>query len=169
MNYIIRLATIEDCKPLSILKQIVWNETYRGIYNNDIIDNFNFKEAESTFINILNNNNVLLYVVQSSISNELVGFMSVGEPIRKYKQYEQEIGLLYLKKNFQKIGLGKKLFNMAKQQIKADGYKQFFVSCNKYNTNARTFYEKMGGKLVNVDEDQEDKRPVQVKYHFDIN
>lgn len=34
--------------------------------------------------------------------------------------------------------------------------------------NARKFYEKMGGQLIAVDEDNENKRSVQVKYHYDI-
>ncbi len=53
-------------------------------------------------------------------------------------------------------------------EIKNNGYNKFFISCNKYNTNARKFYEKMGGKLVAEYEDNDNKRIVQVKYHYDI-
>lgn len=47
-------------------------------------------------------------------------------------------------------------------------YKGFFISCNKYNTNARKFYEKMGGQLIAEDADNDNKREVQVKYHYEI-
>ena len=40
MEYIIRLATEKDCVELSRLKQHVWNETYRGIYSDEKIDNY---------------------------------------------------------------------------------------------------------------------------------
>ena len=45
-------------------------------------------------------------------------------------------------------------------------YDEFFISCNKYNYNARKFYEKMGGILIHEDDDNEDKSLVQVKYLY---
>ncbi len=169
MDYKIRLASLEDCKTLSIVKQKMWNESYRGIYNNEIIDNFNYKEAEETFIKIFYNKDISLYVIESE--NKIVAFMSVGKPIHKFKNYEQEIGLLYIRKAFQKMGIGKALFNLARQEIKNNGYNSFFVSCNKYNLNALGFYEKMGGKIIYQDKDidNENKRFIQTKFHYEIN
>lgn len=168
MDYEIRLAIKMDIKNLAILKQKVWSETYRGIYSDDIIDNFDYEKAEETFLNIFNNDKISLYVVESN--NELVGYMDVGIPIMKFGNYEQEIGLLYLRKAFQKRGIGRELFNLGYNEIKNNGYNEFFISCNKYNTNARNFYEKMGGKLVQEDDDNkcDNKRFIQAKYHYDI-
>ena len=166
MEYRIRLATKKDAKDLAILKQKVWDETYRGIYNDDIIDHFDYEKSEKIFLELINHDKISLYVVESNY--ELVGFMDIGIPIREFREYEQEIGLLYLTKNFQKKGIGRELFILGYNEIKNKGYDKFFISCNKYNTNARKFYEKMGGKLVAVDEDNDNKRIVQVKYHYDV-
>ncbi len=166
MEYSIRKATKNDVKNLAILKQKVWDETYRGIYSDDIIDNFDYEKSEESFQSLINNKDISFYVVESN--EELVGYMDVGIPIRKFDNYEQEIGLLYLRKDFQKIGIGKELFVLGYNKIKNNGYNKFFISCNKYNTNARKFYEKMGGQLVAEDDDNENKRIVQVKYHYDI-
>ena len=166
-NYKIRLGNKNDIKNLAILKQKVWSETYRGIYSDDIIDNFDYKKAEETFLNIINHERISLYVVESN--DELVGYMDVGVPVRTFNDYEQEIGLLYLIKDFQRKGIGKELFYLGCSEIKNNGYKKFFISCNKYNINARKFYEKMGGKLISEDEDNDNRRIVQVKYHYDIN
>ena len=58
---------------------------------------------------------------------------------------------------------------MGYEGIKFNGVDRFFISCNKYNVGALKFYERMGGKIVHVDEDNdEDKSLVQVKFHFDI-
>ena len=111
MNYIIRLATINDCDELSRLKQKVWNETYRGIYSDEKIDNFDYKKNSEKFLNIINNPNIELYVVEDN--NKLVGYMDYGKPYRPYKDYEQEIGLLYLLKEYQGNGIGRKLFSLA--------------------------------------------------------
>lgn len=166
MDYIVRLATKNDIKELAILKQKVWDETYRGIYPDFNIDNFDYEKAEKRFLKIINNSNMVLYVVL--INNVIVGYMSCGNPVRKYANYEQELSLLYLVKEYQKKGIGSKLFNLAYDKIKESGYHNFLVSCNKYNNGAREFYEKMGGKLIFEDEDSNLKMYVQAKYHFDI-
>ncbi len=166
MEYNIRLANKEDVNNLAKLKQRVWDETYRGIYDDDIIDNFDYAKSANTFQNIIDNVSISLYVVESN--HELVGYMSVGVPIRKYADYNQEIGLLYLRKDFQHQGIGRELFNIGYDKIKNNGYDNFFISCNKYNINARLFYEKMGGKLIHEDEDIGNKRYIQSKYHYDI-
>lgn len=164
--YRIRLARLSDCRELSYLKRIVWEETYRGIYPDSKLDNYDYDEHENKFVKIVNNPDVLLYVVE--YLGKLVGYMDYGIPYRKYLDYEQEIGLLYLKKEYKGIGLGRKLFTMGYNGIKLNGYNRFFISCNKYNINALNFYEKMGGRVIHIDEDNPDKSLVQIKFHFDI-
>lgn len=166
MDYKIRLATIEDCKEIAKVKRSAWETTYRGIYSDEKLDNYNFKEQESKFKEIVNNENINLYVVE--IENKIVGYVSYGKPMRDFREYEQEIGLLYILKECQGKGIGKKLFSLAYENIKNKGYKEFFISCNKYNLNAQKFYEAMGGKIVWQDEDNEDKSIPQIKYHYDV-
>ena len=63
---------------------------------------------------------------------------------------------------------GKRLFLVANDSFKKDGYNNFFINCNKYNESAQRFYEKMGGKVVVVDEDCLDKSEAQIHYHYDV-
>lgn len=162
----IRLAIEEDCGSLSILKQRVWSETYQGIYSDERINNYDYDKNREKFKNIILSEDVSLYVVEND--SEIIGYMSVGVPVRKYSNYEQEIGLLYLRKDYQGLGIGKRLFKLACKIIKDNNYKEFFVSCNKYNLGAREFYLKMGGELVDENPDSCEKHLVQVKYHYDI-
>ena len=163
---IIRLAEEKDCAELSRLKQQVWNETYRGIYSDEKIDNFDYKKNSEKFRNILNNPDISLYVVEDN--NKLVGYMDCGVPYRPYKEYKQEIGLLYLLKDYQRTGIGKELFNIAVNKIKENGYNEFFVCCNKYNINAQEFYKKMGGIIDETDNEDIDKSIPQVTFIYKI-
>ncbi len=86
MDYKIRLAKKTDVKNLSLLRQEVWDETFRGIYNDDIIDNYDYEEAEKFFLNTINNEKISFYVVESK--DELVGYMDVGYPTREFEGYE---------------------------------------------------------------------------------
>ncbi len=166
MTCTIRLATKSDCDNLSKLKQRVWYENYRRIYSDQKIDNFDFDKNSKKFSNIIDSPNIQLYVVEDN--GELVGYMDYGTPYRPYKNFQQEIGLLYLLKTYQKKGIGRKLFNLARDAIKANGYNEFFISCNKYNFNAQKFYERMGGKIIDVDDDMDDKSTPQVKFLYKI-
>ncbi len=166
MSYIIRLAKEKDCDELSRLKQQVWSETYRGIYSDSKIDDFDFKANSTKFLDIINNPNVELYVVEDN--NKLVGYMSCGVPSRPYKDYKQGIVLLYLKKEYQRKGIGKELFKIGSNKIKENGYNEFFICCNKYNTNAQEFYKKMGGVIDEIDDDDIDKSISQVKFIYKI-
>lgn len=166
MNYNIRLANKNDCLELSKLKQKVWQETDRGIYPNEKIDDFDYENNKEKFIKIIENPDIQLYVVEDEA--KIIGYMDFGIPIRPFKDYKQEIGLLYILKEYQGKGIGKRLFNMAYENIKKTGFNEFFVCCNKYNIPAQKFYEKMGGEIIDIDDDNEDMSIPQVKYLYKI-
>lgn len=166
MDYLIRKAEISDCEELSRLKQTLWSQTYRGIYSDEKIDNFDYEKHKNKFIKIINDPNVQLYVVCDN--DKLIGYMDYGVPYRPYKDYEQEIGLLYLLASYQRKGIGKQLFNIGYNGIKENGYDEFFISCNKYNVKAQEFYKKMGGEIINIDEDMEDKSYPQMTFLYKI-
>ena len=113
----------------------------------------------------INSQDLKLYV--AVLEKKIIGYTAVGKsPHRKEKQIE--IVLLYLLKEFQCKGFGKIMFEFAKNKIKQTGAKQFFVSCNKFNHNAQKFYEKMGGKIIHIDEDNEDKSLPQITFLYEI-
>jgi len=165
MDYVIRLADSSDCKRLSMLKKEIWETTYRGIYPDSKIDDYDYLEHENKFRNFVSDVDIKLYVV---VDDDIVGYMACGKPYRSFKDYERDITLLYLKKEYQGYGIGKRLFLLANDTFKKDGYNRFFINCNKYNEKAQRFYEKMGGKVVAVDEDCLDKSESQIHYHYDV-
>lgn len=166
MDYNVRLAVRDDASKLAKVKLAAWETTYRGIYPDNKFDNYDFEFNENKFKSIIEREDIDLYVVVAD--GDIVGYMSFGVPLRPYDKYEQEIGLLYLLKDYRGYGIGKSLFQLANEMIKVKGYDRFFISCNKYNENARKFYEAMGGILVCIDEDNVDMSLPQVKYHYDV-
>lgn len=165
-NTIIRLATKEDCQNLSKIKLLCWKQTYSEIYPKNKIDNFDYDKNANKFLSIIENEKIKLFVVE--VDDKIVGYMSCGEPVRPYKDYKQEIGLLYLLKEFQGLGIGSKLFYLAKQEIAKTGAKEFFISCNKYNIKAQNFYLKHGGIIDEIDEDEEDRSYPQIKFIYKL-
>lgn len=159
-----RLADIEDCYRLAVLKKEIWNTTYRGIYSDDKINNYDILRNTLKFKEIVNNPNIALYIAFDY--EQIIGYMSCGEPYRSFRNFKQEIGLLYVRKEYQKKGIGRTFFTIGKEIIKSNGNDEFFISVNKYNTNALNFYLSMGGNIIHIDEDREDKSEVQIKLHY---
>ena len=54
-TYEIRKANYSDCQNLSLLKREIWETTYRGIYPDEKINNYNYAENEIKFKKIIDN------------------------------------------------------------------------------------------------------------------
>lgn len=62
--------------------------------------------------------------------------------------------MLYILKEYQKQGIGKGFFEIARKQVKEAGYDKFMVAVNSQNGNAIQFYLAMGGKIISSEEKQ---------------
>lgn len=151
-NIVYRKATVEDCYAIAKLKGIVWNTTYKGIYSDEKLTGYDVKKNEQIIQSIVNNSEIEIYVATDD--NKIVGFMTCGKPYKPFKHYEQEIGLLYILKEYQKQGVGKGFFEIACKQVKEAGYNEFMVAVNSQNVNAIQFYLAMGGKIALSEEKQ---------------
>jgi len=151
-NIAYRKATTEDCYSIAELKGIVWNTTYKDIYSEERLNGYDVKKNEQIMKNIVNNSEIEIYV--ATVDDRIVGFMTCGKPYKSFKHYEQEVGLLYILKEYQKQGIGKGFFDIARKQVKEAGYNKFMVAVNSQNVNAIQFYLAMGGKVILSEEKQ---------------
>ena len=160
----IRIASYEDCRSLALLKRIVWETTYRGIYPDEKIDKYDVDLNENKFKNMIKEQSQRLFVILSD--SKIIGYISCGKIMRAFDKHTHDIGLLYLLKEYQGKGIGRQMFEFAKKELKNQGITEFIVSCNKYNIPAQQFYKKMGGQIIKIDEDNEDKSIPQLKFQF---
>ena len=160
MNMEITFAHIRDSKELSYLKKKIWETTYRGIYSDEKIDNYDYKKRETKFKNLINRDDQQVYVCKEN--NKIVGYMIIGCPLHgKLDGYSLAINDLGIDKEYQGKGIGKSFFKIAK-----DKNIKFFNCCNYYNYNAQKFYEKMGGKVVKI-ELENNKENSQLYYAYE--
>ena len=160
MNTIIyRQATLADCYAVAVLKGQVWNTTYKGIYPDEKLSGYDVVKNEAIFQNIVNNPDIDLYVALDA--DKIVGLMTCGKPYRPFMDFQQEIGLLYILKEYQRKGIGKTFFEIARNQVKSNGYTKFFLSVNSRNYDAQKFYEAMGGVTICQDD-------VSIKYSYQV-
>lgn len=151
-SFLFREAVIADCYDIAVLKGKVWNTTYQGIYPKEKLEGYDVEKNKSIFESIVENPEISLFV--ATVGNQIVGFMTCGKPYRPFREYGQEIGLLYILKEYQRQGLGRTFFDMARKQVAKNGYKEFFLSVNQKNSDAQKFYLAMGGTALCAEGEQ---------------
>ena len=141
----INRSTVNDCKGIAEFITIVWNETYKGIINDKFLvglkesENQRYLNAEKNF----DENNNMQYIIKND-EEKIIGFLKLA----KTDNHEIiEMQSLYLLKDYQKQGIGKKLFEKALEEARKMGYKKMKVGCLEKNPS-NEFYLKMGGKFI---------------------
>ena len=114
MDITIIEANENMCNELAQVKKQVWNTTYRGLYPDYMIDEFEFVKHESKFKNYIDSTHMKLYVAM--IDKKIIGYTAIGTSLHHPDSNNMEILLLYLLKEFQGMRIGKKIFNFAKQK-----------------------------------------------------
>lgn len=141
-----RKATLDDCRNLSKLKRDVWITTYTGIYPQEKLDGYDVDKNESIFRSFVERPDIELFMAEKN--GEAIGLMTVGKPYKLSDEYDQEVALLYIRKDFQRQGIGRAFLEIASKEVQSKGFERFVLSVNEQNENAIAFYEAMGGTTV---------------------
>lgn len=151
-----KLATLEDAKDISILRQKSWDSAYRGIYNDDIIDNFDFSFHIKKDIEKIKKPNFRVYFIIEN--NTKAGYLifSKEEPTL-YKDFVLCLNSLYILPEFQRKGIGCKSIKLVKDYCKINCINKFYNQCNAHNIEAINFYTKIGGTIGYEDLDNATK------------
>ena len=147
MNIVYEKATEDDAYSIRYIGAYSWKETYTGLVPDDYleykIEHFEDKvEREKEFIRNTN------YFV-AKVDNKAVGFVVFGKSEdTKYSDYGY-LGALYLLKDYQGYGIGKKLFEIALNGLKELGYSKMIFECMKGN-NTINFYKKYSAEVIDT-------------------
>ena len=147
MDYLIREGKKDDSYSIMHVVTVAWNETYKGIVDDDFLDELKNNEDESTerYFNDFDKSNLKDLVLE--IDNNIVGFVRYGRTEDKDFINCGEIIALYIIKKYQRFGYGRKLVEMAKLRLKDMGFDSMIISCLKGNPT-NSFYEHLGGKYI---------------------
>jgi len=163
MNFEFVKAQKEDCYKLSRIKKEVWLTTYRGIYSDEDLDNYDYLKHENKFINGLDG----LYLIRSN--NNIIGYFNFSYPKYPYKDYKYCLNSLYILQEFQGNGIGTKVFDFINEYCIENNINSYFTSANKYNNKAYSFYLKMGGIEECLEDEGIDKSTHQYRIVFKVN
>lgn len=140
----IRKSFPTDAYTLTLLGDISWkNEYYDVLPNgilNEMVKNLDARVRHLTD-QILENNRIIVAVD----GDKLVGFVFYAKAQNSFYEAEAEIRDIYILPDYQRQGIGTKLFEQAVENLKKLGFHSMILYC-PVPGNSNYFFEKMGGE-----------------------
>ena len=90
-----------------------------------------------------------MMIIAEHPTGEVAGFIDFGPPEIDVGR-DVQIYSFYFLKQFQRLGIGKRLFAHCLEQIRQDGHRSMCLDALAISPY-RGFYEKMGGKVIGHD------------------
>lgn len=149
----------EEARFLSEMRRKVWLTTYRGIYPDKLLDEFDYEFHNNKNLRMINSEEFSVYFITAD--GEKAGYL-----ILQYRNplYVQS---LYLLSDFRGKEIGRKTFEFIRENCRKIGIKKFYLGCHPENKNALGFYEKMGGIITEKDIGHENNMENSYKIEFE--
>jgi ribosomal protein S18 acetylase RimI-like enzyme len=144
LTYAITPAGPGDAAQLARVHVRSWQETYRGILPQPYLDGLSIpRHARQWSRRLLSTDEVTL---AAEGAEGLVGYCSGGDA-RWNVPGEAEITTLYVLREAQGAGLGRRLLTDTARVLADRGATKLVIWVLRDNAKARAFYERMGGRL----------------------
>lgn len=143
----VRLAAPTDADALARIHEAAWRSTYQGIIPHAYLTCMIARRCPKWWARSISQGGLLTL----TFSGEAQGYVSFGPSRATKLGGGGEIFELYLAPAFQGVGLGKRLFAAARDELRTRGVgDRLIVWALKDNAMACDFYEQMGGKRALV-------------------
>ena len=163
----VREAVAADARGIAKVHVDAWRETYQEQMPKTFLNALRYDQRESYWVSTLNNGSAIVLVAENSKAH-ICGFACGGRERSGHAAFDSELYAIYLLRSYQKLGVGKELFEAVSQRLAAQGFKSMIVWVLDTNP-ARGFYETMGGRREGErDERFGDLLFHEVAYGFDI-
>ena len=166
-NLIIRKTKYEDIEQIVDINIKDWKKIYKGIIDNEILENLNREEKIRKWKEHYNIENTIV----AEENGIILGYCRYTDnAVYENTDIDSEIIALYVDYSKLRHGIGKKLVEYVKEDLRNKNKIKMVIWCLEKNENARKFYEKMGGKLLPNKKyfEKEGKKYKEVGYIFNI-
>lgn len=167
MDAVFRIAVPADAPVLTQTRRKAWESTYRGIYPDEMIDQFDFAYYLAKDEKRIADPDQLVFLLMDA--ERCGGYLCMGPPAYgPYKDFRFCLNALYLLPAYQGLGYGRQAFALAAEECRRRGMQKFFCGCNAHNLKARSFYGHMGGHLGRARLGHKNRAMDQVYYEFTL-
>ena len=140
----VRPARPADAVQLADAYAVAWREAYSGIIPALTLERMIIRRSGPWWRDAVARRPVLILDVGGTVA----GYASFAPGNSRGHPNAAEIQELYLRPEYQGIGLGAKLFSAALKRIRVRGYSRVLVRALADNDRANGFYSRQGGRVV---------------------
>jgi ribosomal protein S18 acetylase RimI-like enzyme len=141
----IRKAEPRDADAIADVHQQAWLGAYSGIIPHRALSVMISRRGAEWWGNAIRRAATVLVV---EIGGIVAGYATIGKNRARELSQQGEIYELYLRPEYQGIGLGSRLFAAARQRLAESGLAGMVVWALEENAGALSFYEGAGGRDV---------------------
>lgn len=146
-HIIIRPAVAADAEGVARVHVDAWRTTYRDIVPEAYLASLSYEKRQRGVLRWLEE--VPIFCVAEDAETGIVGFATGGlDPEEKDPLYKAQLRAIYILQEHQHRGIGCQLVSYVASQFAAGGLCSMLIWALSQNTNARRFYESLGGKYV---------------------
>ncbi len=142
----IRPATEDDVPQIAKVHVESWQRSFKGIAPDDYLNSMSVDRRREVFAERLSNPTYKLLVADEA-DNGVVGFIDFGTPDFENYGFDARIFSFYLLPEFQRRGVGRRLFETCFKSMAGNGYASMCLDTLEMSPY-RKFYEKNGGSVV---------------------
>ncbi len=147
----LRRATVTDAEAIAAIRIEGWRTTYRGMIPDSYLNEMDMNENVLHWRTILQalpvkEDSLCVYVAVSE--DEIVGFVSAMKLSEPKLDRDGEINAIYIRPQWQRCGIGKRMLHKAARSLQAMGCTSCVIWVIDGNSQARNFYEELGGEIL---------------------
>ncbi|MGB3502852.1 MAG: GNAT family N-acetyltransferase [Mesorhizobium sp.] len=141
----IRKAVVGDAEAIADIHHSAWQGAYAGIIPHRALNSMLTRRGREWWASAIRRAASVLVI---EVGGDVAGYATIGRNRARELHQEGEIYELYVKPEYQGIGLGTRLFNAARERLVSHGLKGLVVWALEDNSNAVAFYEGAGGRDI---------------------
>ena len=141
-----REATLSDCVAVARTHVESWRKSFVGIVPQTFLDKMSVESRSKAFAKRFSDNSYKMYVAEVP-ERGVIGFVDFGEPRESIDKYEAELFAIYLLPEFQRRGIGGRLFSLCVNDLVRNGKSSMYLLALEVSPY-KSFYEKLGGQVV---------------------
>lgn len=141
----IRKAEPRDAEQIADVHHSAWQGAYAGIIPYKALNSMIGRRGSAWWANAIKRAATVLVV---EIGGTVAGYATIGRNRARELPQQGEIYELYLRPEYQGVGLGTRLFAAAREKLAAHGLDGLVVWALEDNANALAFYAGAGGRDV---------------------
>ena len=141
----IRKAELDDAEAIADVHHAAWQGAYAGIIPHRSLTNMLQRRGAGWWANAIRRAASVLVI---EVGGEVAGYATIGRNRSRELRQEGEIYELYLRPEYQGIGLGRRLFSAARKKLSDSGLRGLVVWALEENGGALSFYESAGGRDI---------------------